>query len=116
MGHMIHADWLLVVLTVLSVARLTHLVTTDVILDRPRGWLMLHGGDKIAFGVTCAWCVSWWLGLAVAPVVYFWHRHWPIQIGLLALAASYLTGLLEQGSGLVNAQHELAAERAEELN
>ena len=101
-------DPLTTTLTVLAVARITHLVTTDVILDRPRDWLTARLPAKTAYGLSCPWCVSTHVGLAVAPVVWRWHHRPAVQITVLALAASYLTGLVEQASTLANAANERA--------
>lgn len=98
---MIHAAWLLVLLTVLAVARVTRLINEDVIFDRPRSWVVLHAPGKVEYLITCPWCVSVWVGAAAAPLVYLWHCTWPVQIGLLALAASYVTGLLALFSGVL---------------
>lgn len=92
---MIHSTWLLTLLTVLAVARGTRLVNEDIIFDTPRNWLLDRAPDsKVAVFVTCPWCVSIWVGGVGAVLVYFWHREPVIQIGLLALASSQLTGLL----------------------
>lgn len=91
---MIHSAWLIVVLTMLAVARATRLVNEDAIFDRQRTWLLARSPDKVGYLITCPWCVSIWVAAAGAPIVYFWHCTWPVQIGLLALAASHVTGLL----------------------
>ncbi len=86
---------LLVVLAVFAVARVTHLVTTDAILDRPRAAVQDGGAGKLAYFVTCPWCVSIWAAAGVSTAMYLWHGYWFTQIGVLALAASWLTGWLE---------------------
>lgn len=97
---MIHAPWLLVVLTVLAVARLTRLVTADVILQPARAWLVRHRplhddrDDWLVYLVHCRWCASIWLAFPTAGAVYAWHAYWPVQVGLIALAASLVTPLL----------------------
>jgi hypothetical protein len=92
----IHAVWLLVALAALATARLTRLVTDDVIFDAPRAFIQRHGSDGVAFMVTCPWCASIYVSGAVAGVTYAWHQFWPVQIALLALASSMLTGVLAQ--------------------
>lgn len=113
---MLRSEWLLIILAVLAVARLTHLVTTDFITDRPRAWLGQHAPTSIAYLVTCPWCLSMYLGFAVAVPVMLWPHHLYVQIPLVALAASYITGTFEQVSGLVNAEHEHTAAQTEELD
>lgn len=115
---MIHEGWLLVVLTLLAVTRLTRLVTTDVVFQPFRAFVIRHrpappaepavikgDGEKapaqdqppkedwLIYLVHCPWCSSIWLAFPVAAVVYNWPCSWPVQIGLLALAASFVAGL-----------------------
>jgi len=104
----VRSETLLVVLTVLAVARLTHLVTTDYLTQPFRLWVHRHAPEKVAYLVGCPWCLSLWTAAAVVPVVWLWPRSWWTQIPLLALTASYVTGMAEQLSGLVNAEHEQA--------
>lgn len=104
---MIHPAWLLVLLTILSVARLTRLITDDAILDTPRGWILERPTGSLAYFIRCPWCVSIWVGAGAGALVYFQHRHWPIQVALLALAASYLTGVL---ATIVNVLERLTSE------
>lgn len=87
---------LTVAIAVLAVYRITRLITTDVIANRPREWIEEHvkaGGfwDEL---MHCAWCVSFWVGcmvavlVAVAPGLSPWL--------LLPWAASAVAGLLSQ--------------------
>lgn len=93
--------WLLLTLTVFTVARLTRLGTTDYLLDPVRAWAARHAPDSVVYLFNCPWCLSVHIGAVVAPVVYVWHDRWWVQIPLIAFAASYLTGLLEQGSSVL---------------
>ena len=93
---MIGAPWLLVVLAVLATARLTTLVNDDYLLAPARAWADRSGPDWLVYWVQCPWCVSVWAGGAVAGATYAWHAYWPVQVGLLALAASYVTGALAE--------------------
>ena len=108
MRDVIGSGWLLVVLAVLATARATHFVTEDYLFDGPRAFIQRHSGPKIAYLVQCPWCLSIWLGLGIAATAYWGRSHWWVQVPLLGLAASYVTGMLEQASGLINAEHELA--------
>lgn len=94
MGRVIHQTWLLVLLAVLATARLTRLINDDAILDRPRAWVQRGGESKLAYFVTCPWCVSIWVGACVAVATYDWHAYGVVQVGLLMLAASHVTGML----------------------
>lgn len=100
-------------LTVLAIARLTRLVTTDVVFQPFRRWVIRHrpnpnpptepglpeadqpaDEDWLVYLVHCRWCTSVWISFPVAAVVYNWPTSWPVQIGLLALTASLVSGLV----------------------
>jgi drug/metabolite transporter (DMT)-like permease len=85
----------------LAVARITRLVTDDKIFDKPRNKILAAAPDdsKTAYFVTCAWCVSIWVAAAVAPIAYLWGTHPWSFIPALALAFSYLAGLLNRLEG-----------------
>ncbi|WP_375483299.1 DUF1360 domain-containing protein [uncultured Jatrophihabitans sp.] len=95
--------WLLVVLTVFAVARLTRLVTKDVVTQPVRAWIVarrLDGhddrddSDPIVYLIHCRWCASIWLAAPVSVAVWLWPGAWWVQIPLLALTASHGTALL----------------------
>lgn len=98
---MIHQPWLLVLLTVLAVARLTRLVTADVLTTPVRERIVRRrlvergkDDDWLVYLVHCRWCASIWIAFPAAVVEYLWAAYWPVQIGLIALAASHVTALL----------------------
>lgn len=99
---------MLLLLFGLALARLARLTTTDAITDPARAWLQEHTGDMLSYLVTCPWCLSIWYGLPGAALVYAEHGRWWVQVPLIGLAGSYLTGLLEQAIGLVTARTSLA--------
>lgn len=93
--------FLFVVLALGATARLTRLITTDHITGRLRA-LALHqraGGPdgSLSYFLTCPWCVSFWVALAVIATGW-----WPACHGnetwwwfpAAALTASYATGFL----------------------
>jgi hypothetical protein len=93
----IHSPALLVLLAVLATARLTVLVNDDYLTERLRAAVDRRAAassawDYLSYLLGCPWCVSMWAGLGVAGATYAWHTHWPVQVLLIALAASYLTG------------------------
>lgn len=111
---MITSGWLLVLLTLGAVARLTRLVTEDVVFQPFRRWVICHrpaptpqqsdndhlpdqdesrDEDWLVYLVHCRWCTSIWISAAVTPVVYNWPGAWFVQIPLIALTASLLAGL-----------------------
>lgn len=105
-------SWLLVVLTVLAVHRITRLIIVDRITRRPveavqrrfelrrerqlgyrseEEWL-----SGVAYLLGCRWCLSIWVGAAVVAAVDL-TVGLPVPV-LVWLAASSLTGILPDGS------------------
>lgn len=91
------------VLMTLAVARVTRLITTDVLFDGTRmrlaQWLISPGRarvtrDKLAYLLTCSWCASVYVGVAGAGAWYAWGETMPFMVITAALAASYVTGFL----------------------
>lgn len=91
------------VLMTLAVARVTRLITVDVLFDEPRTWLVRRvlapnpGGvirNKIGYLLTCQWCASVYVGAAGAGAWYVWGETMPFMAITAALAASYVTGFL----------------------
>jgi hypothetical protein len=89
----------------LATARLSALATgTDEITAPPVLWLIekinpakLEGGWRFtaAYGVTCMWCASVWIGLLLVAPIAFWHGSSPwAMVPALGLAFSQVTGLL----------------------
>lgn len=94
---------MIVILTVLAVARVTRLITSDVLFDGPRNWALkrlINPGrlrrtrDKLAYLIVCDWCASMYVGAAAAGAYAAWHGTMPFMGVTLALAASYATGFL----------------------
>lgn len=91
------------VLMTLAVARVTRLITTDVLFDEPRTWLVRRVlaphpegviRNKIGYLLTCQWCASVYVGAAGAGAWYAWGETMPFMAITAALAASYVTGFL----------------------
>lgn len=91
------------VLMTLAVARVTRLITTDVLFEQPRGWLVravLRGNPEgpvrtvVAYLMTCTWCASVYVGAAGAGAWYAWGETVSFMVITAALAASYVTGFL----------------------
>lgn len=98
------------VLYALATARLTLMVTTDALFEEPRLWVLNrlvpedeHGEEipvnwarrKLAYLVTCIWCVPIWVASLVTYPLWCWHRDNPaaqafITILALAMGASLL--------------------------
>jgi hypothetical protein len=93
--------WLMVVLTILAVFRVTRLVNEDTITAPLRRWVVGRDGElepdevgRWGYFITCPWCVSIWVGTVVSVVAVLWGDNRVVLIGLLALAASASTGLI----------------------
>lgn len=107
----------------LAVARITRLINADKITERPRKYLirrawiaaypwvtdkpdevdknlrMVIGTSdppKLAYFISCPWCVSLWVGLIAAPLAYFWGENPILAVPALALALSHFTGFLAE--------------------
>lgn len=98
---------MIVILTVLAVARVTRLITTDVLTRAPREWTLRallvrkdgtarEDGFRAGLGylIVCDWCVSVYVGAAAAGAYAAWGETMPFMGVTLALAASYATGFL----------------------
>lgn len=88
--------WLLVVLAVGATIRLTRLVTADYITEPIRDRLIRRWGEdaKRSYLVTCDYCASMYVAPIVAAVVVLWPDNRVVIAGLIALTASYLSGLM----------------------
>lgn len=84
----------------LAVARLTRLVTTDVVFDRPRhalwSWLADHRHPQLLYLSSCRWCASVWIAFPVIVAAYYLGRSPAMLIPAAALATSYVTGWLAE--------------------
>ncbi len=92
---------LVLAITALAVARVTRLVTDDYLLAEPRARTIQWLGEesKLAYLLTCPWCVSIYIAAAAAPAAD-WAGHSPwYLIPATALALSHVTGLLAQLGG-----------------
>lgn len=92
-------------LYVLSVMRITRLINSDTILDRPRIWVarQAHNDDRSAaerrrWGtfsdfLSCPWCVGMWVSV-IAGAVPVWMLGWPWWSAFpLGLSCSQVTGM-----------------------
>lgn len=87
-------------LAALATARVTRLITTDRLTERPRLWLLTlavrwRGEESmLAYLLTCPWCVSVYAGAGMAGAWYAWGgERWFLAV-TAALAFSYITGAL----------------------
>lgn len=91
------------VLMILAVARVTRLITDDVLFEEPRKWVLtklISPGrarvlrDKLAYLLVCSWCSSVYVGAAGAASWYAWGETMAFMAVCAALAASYVAGFL----------------------
>lgn len=82
-----------IILVALSTYRLTRLVTADRITQKLREWLIARG-EMLGYLATCDWCLSIWVAPIPSSLVIMFPGNRLILVGLLALSASALTGLL----------------------
>lgn len=88
--------FLMIVLNVGAVFRLSLLTTTDKIFERPRTWFNTRYTGMLVTLVNCNWCISIWFGALAAIATWFW---WPVWMwGAFVLTLSAATGLLSEYS------------------
>jgi hypothetical protein len=88
------ALWLF--LDTVAVFRLTRLVTTDTITEKPRQWVKRHWGMGAFDFVVCPWCTSIWLAAGVVLLTVFAPHQW--QYVAYVLVCSAVAGVLAEHS------------------
>ena len=87
----------------LAFARLIILVTGDTITEVPRDAfataLKERGHNRLAYLLLCPWCVSVWLGIPAAPIIYAYGHHWWLFVPALWMALSAAAGALARVKG-----------------
>lgn len=93
---------LTLLLTLLATARVTRLIVDDRITQAPREavvrWLLRRSKDEdgglLAYLVLCSWCASVYVGAAAGALWLVWGHTMIFTAAVLALAASYVAGIL----------------------
>lgn len=100
-------DWLAVTLAVVATYRATRLINADVITAPFRRWVCrldgaLEEGEvgRWTYFITCPWCVSIWVGTIIATLTVMWGDNRVVLVGLLALTASAVAGIISTLIGL----------------
>lgn len=57
------------------------------------------GHDKLAYLFLCPWCLSIWLAIPAAPIIYAYGHNWWLFVPALALALSAAAGALARVKG-----------------
>jgi hypothetical protein len=87
----------------LAFARLVLLFTSDVITARPRDAFVTalkdRGHDMLAYLFLCPWCLSIWLAIPAAPIIYAYGHSWWLFVSALVLALSAAAGVLARVKG-----------------
>lgn len=94
---------LLYAIYLLAFARLVLIVTSDVITERPRDAFITalkeRGHNMLAYLFLCPWCVSIWMAIPAAPIIYAYGHHWWLFLPALVLALSGAAGALARVKG-----------------
>jgi hypothetical protein len=98
---------MIILLTLLAVARMTRVITTDTLFEAPRNavvtWLLIGKEElprstgfrsKLAYLIVCDWCASMYVGAAGAGAYAAWGETMPFMVVILALSGSYAAGFL----------------------
>lgn len=84
-------------------ARLIVLITMDMITVRPRDSVVTalkeRGHDMLAYLLLCPWCVSIWLAIPAAPIIYAYGDSPWLFVPALGLALSAAAGVLARVKG-----------------
>ena len=87
----------------LAFARLIILLTKDTITEGPRDRLAEalkeRGRNRLAYFVLCPWCVSIWVAIPAAPIIYAYGHNWWLFVPALGLALSAAAGWLSRVKG-----------------
>lgn len=81
----------------LAAYRLTRLLVTDTILDRPRNWLFTHAPAKIGELLDCPHCLGVWVGAGCTLLVLLARYNGPWI--LMPFAAAGIVSLLAHYDG-----------------
>ncbi|MFE1246379.1 hypothetical protein [Streptomyces sp. NPDC058735] len=78
-----------------TVCRVTRFLTKDALAAGLRSRIADRFGDdsRLAYLITCGWCVSIWVAGAVTALAYWAGEETWFQAGATLLTLSYLTGL-----------------------
>lgn len=84
-------------------ARLIVLITLDTITARPRDAAATALKDRkhhmLAYMLLCPWCLSVWLAIPAAPIIYAYGHHWWLFVPALWMCLSAAAGALARVKG-----------------
>ena len=92
-------DLIRFIIYALAVYRVSRLIIQDEITDGPREWIFskINPNGKIAYLLTCYWCVSFWVAIPLA-ILYITAPDGMMVAGL-PLAGSAVAGFISQKVG-----------------
>ncbi len=87
----------------IAFARLIVLICADVITARPRDAIVTALKDRkhsmLAYMLLCPWCLSVWLAIPAAPIIYAYGNSPWLFVPALGLALSAAAGALARVKG-----------------
>lgn len=88
--------WLLVIVTIGAVMRVTRLVTADYITEPIRERLTQRWGEdaKRSYLLSCDYCASIWVGPPIVTAAVLWPDNRVVIIALVVLTASFIAGFV----------------------
>lgn len=94
---------LLYIIYLLAFARLVVFLTSDFLINDQRDAFITslkdRGHNKLAYLFLCPWCISIWLAIPAAPIIYAYGHHWWLFVPALVLALSGAAGALARVKG-----------------
>ena|ERR1700760_3254403 len=90
-------------LYLLAFARIVVFLTSDFLIEEQRDAfitaLKTRGHNKLAYLFLCPWCLSIWLAIPAAPIIYAYGQHWWLYVPALVPALSAAAGVLARVKG-----------------
>lgn len=87
----------------LAFARIVVFLVADKLIEDQRDAflmaLVVRGHDKLAYLFRCPWCLSIWLAIPAAPIIYAYGQHWWLFVPALIPALSAAAGVLARVKG-----------------
>lgn len=94
---------LLYVIYLIAFARVVVFLTSDFLINEQRDAFITalkeRGHLKLAYLFLCPWCLSIWLAIPAAPIIYAYGQHWWLYVPAYGLALSAAAGALARVKG-----------------
>lgn len=93
----------LLFLYLLAFARVVVFLTSDFLINDLRDAFITalkeRGHNKLAYLFLCPWCLSIWLAIPAAPIIYAYGQHWWLYVPAMIPALSGAAGVLARVKG-----------------